>query len=63
MEPKTWRKEEGLTLDQLASKTGYGTSYLSEVENKKKEPSFKLAQKYFKLSDGKVNLLASHNIQ
>jgi transcriptional regulator with XRE-family HTH domain len=33
------RKERGLTLDVLAEKTGFSKSYLSQIENLKREPS------------------------
>jgi transcriptional regulator with XRE-family HTH domain len=33
------RKEKGLTLDVLAEKTGFSKSYLSQIENLKREPS------------------------
>lgn len=33
------RKEKGLTLDVLAAKTGFSKSYLSQIENLKREPS------------------------
>ena len=35
---KAFRMLRGWTLDQLAQKTGYTKSYLSQVENTKKEP-------------------------
>jgi transcriptional regulator with XRE-family HTH domain len=33
------RKEKGLTLDVLAEKTGFSKSYLSQIENLRREPS------------------------
>jgi transcriptional regulator with XRE-family HTH domain len=33
------RKERGFTLDVLAEKTGFSKSYLSQIENLKREPS------------------------
>ena len=36
---KRSRKEKGLTLDALAKKTGFSKSYLSQLENFKREPS------------------------
>jgi transcriptional regulator with XRE-family HTH domain len=33
------RKEKGLTLDGLVEETGFSKSYLSQIENLKREPS------------------------
>lgn len=36
---RTARKEQGLTLDFLATRTGFSKSYLSQIENMKREPT------------------------
>jgi transcriptional regulator with XRE-family HTH domain len=36
---RTVRQEKGLSLNELASKTGFAKSYLSQIENLKREPS------------------------
>jgi transcriptional regulator with XRE-family HTH domain len=35
---KTLRRERSITLEQLAKKTGFAKSYLSQIENLKREP-------------------------
>jgi transcriptional regulator with XRE-family HTH domain len=35
---KALRKEQSITLDELAKKTGFAKSYLSQIENLKREP-------------------------
>lgn len=35
---RSLRKESGLSLEDLASKTGFAKSYLSQIENRKREP-------------------------
>jgi transcriptional regulator with XRE-family HTH domain len=35
---KAIRQEKRLTLDQVAAKTGFAKSYLSQIENLKREP-------------------------
>jgi transcriptional regulator with XRE-family HTH domain len=42
---KTTRKAKNCTLDQLAQKTGFSKSYLSQIENMKREPSIGTATK------------------
>ena len=36
---RTARKEKDLTLDVLATRTGFSKSYLSQIENTKREPT------------------------
>ena len=54
MEPKTWRLQTGLTLKELSKKTGFSEAYLCQVENGKRNGSFRLADAYHKVSDGQV---------
>ncbi len=42
---RTTRKAKNCTLDQLAQKTGFSKSYLSQIENMKREPSIGTATK------------------
>lgn len=56
---KPWREKEGYTLAKLAELTGYGASYLSEVERGIKGPSFGLAQKLYQISNEQLNLLGN----
>lgn len=56
MSPLEWRKNEGLTLDELAAKIGFAKGYLNEVENGLKPGSLRLAHAYHDISKGKVSL-------
>ncbi len=42
---RTTRKTKNMTLDHLAEKTGFSKSYLSQIENMKREPSIGTATK------------------
>ncbi len=59
MSLRKYREEIGLTLRQLANELGYSSaSYLSEVENGKKQASGQLSRRVREHSKDKVYLLS-----
>lgn len=55
------RRDVGITQEQLARRAGIGQSYLSQIENKKKEPSLATIQalaKAFEIPNSTMLLLA-----
>jgi DNA-binding XRE family transcriptional regulator len=42
---RAWRKDRGLTLKQLAEKSGLSVPYLSQLENGQKEPTIDTIKK------------------
>lgn len=51
---KRWRFEYGCSGEELAAMVGINKSYLSEIENRKKEPSLSLANKFVVKTNGAV---------
>lgn len=49
-----WRFEHGLAIRAAAKIFGIGQSYLSEIENRKKEPTLRLASVIVKKTYGAV---------
>lgn len=55
MNPKSWRISKKLTLKALSRRmNGISTSYLSRVENGKRNASGRVIKYYHKLSNGRV---------
>lgn len=55
-DPKSYRLEHRLTLAQVAKKLGISAGMVSMLENGKRRPSAAVAEKYRKLTRGKVRL-------
>ena len=54
MTPKTWRKQQKLTLEQLSRMIGFSTGHICEIESGKKNGSTKLFNAYYRASGGLV---------
>lgn len=54
MTPKSWRKQQKMTLEQLSNMIGFSQGHLSEIENGKKNGSAKLVNAYYRISGGQV---------
>lgn len=54
MTPKSWREQEGWTLEKLSQETGFSIGYLSEVENGIKDGSIRLYRAYHRVSKGEI---------
>lgn len=57
------RQEKRMTLDELAQKTGFGKSYLSQIENLKREPPISTLSKIAYVLDVDVFYLLSGEIR
>jgi len=57
------RKENGLSLDELARKTGFAKSYLSQIENLKREPSISVLSQVAFVLEVDVLFLLSGEMQ
>jgi transcriptional regulator with XRE-family HTH domain len=57
------RHDKGLSLDELAKKTGFAKSYLSQIENLKREPSISALSQIAHVLEVDVLFLLSGEIQ
>jgi transcriptional regulator with XRE-family HTH domain len=57
------RRDNGLSLDELAKKTGFAKSYLSQIENLKREPSISALSQIAHVLEVDVLFLLSGEIQ
>lgn len=57
------RQEKGLSLNELARRTGFAKSYLSQIENLKREPSISALSQVAHVLDVDVLFLLSGEIQ
>jgi transcriptional regulator with XRE-family HTH domain len=57
------RRDKGLSLDELAKKTGFAKSYLSQIENLKREPSISALSQIAHVLEVDVLFLLSGEIQ
>jgi transcriptional regulator with XRE-family HTH domain len=57
------RRNNGLSLDELARKTGFAKSYLSQIENLKREPSISALSQIAHVLEVDVLFLLSGEIQ
>jgi transcriptional regulator with XRE-family HTH domain len=62
---KRTRNIYGMTASNMSSELGISASYLSEIENGKKQPSLELLEKYSSIYGIKVSslILLSENIE
>lgn len=54
MKAVDWRKQNGITLKQLSEKIDFSDGYLCDIENGKREPSYRVMAAYLKVSRGEV---------
>jgi len=53
---KRWRFENGFTLKDLARRLQCTNGYLSQIENRQKEPSLSFANEIVKIAGGALQL-------